>query len=89
MEVNLYVLGTGVKHGIDSKVGGSKIVTPWCCQENAKFFNKRLNPLNFSCGIGKRPVLGFDTRAGDSCLFFRAPRDKISPKKNAIAAMEW
>jgi hypothetical protein len=91
MEVNLYVLGLGVKHGINSKVGGFKIVTPyggWCCQENAKFFKKRLNPLNFNCGISKRLVLSFVTRAGDNCLFSRAPRDKISLKKNAIATVE-
>lgn len=47
VEVNINVLGAGVKHMIDRKIGGTKVVILeawWFGKKHAEFRQKRLKP---------------------------------------------
>jgi hypothetical protein len=55
MEVDLDMFSAGMEHGIGREVGSSKVVTPkgrWSSEEDSKFLEKRLQPLEFSRGVG-------------------------------------
>lgn len=89
MNIDVNMLCTGVEHRTDREIRGSKIVAPQnkgLQEEDAKLFEKRLDPNELGNGIGNALVLRLGTRMSNHRLLEGVPGDQVAAKENTLAS---
>jgi hypothetical protein len=96
MEVNLHMFGALMLYRVGGEVDGADIVAvdkAGFVKRMMEFLEKLPQPRSLSDAVSNSPILGLSTRARDSGLPFRGPRDKAASEEDGItgggAASVW